>query len=261
MNATLPPPLPRVAEVLGRRRNLAHGPASNAPTRTRLPVRCLRGPAVPSIPMPHRSDLPTADAHATTADADEVALLAALRRGDNDAYATLLRQHGRSLFATARRMLGNEADARDALQEMFVSAFRAIGTFEGKSRLGTWLHRILVNAVLMRLRHRRHRPECSIDNLVPSFTDDGHHAEPPCPWSDRAIARLQSAESHAILWRAIDQLPSAYREVLVLRDLENLSTEAASTHLGITQNATKIRLHRARQALRTLLGDALEDLS
>lgn len=189
----------------------------------------------------------------------EQELVAALQRGDEHAFGLLVRDHGSALLATARRMLGCEDDARDALQDAFLCAFRAIGDFEGKSRLGTWLHRILVNAVLMKLRHRRRRPECSVEDLLPRFTDDGHHVEPPCPFSDEAAQKLQAAESREILWQAIDRLPPAYREVIVLRDIEALSTEAAGQHLGITANAVKIRLHRARQALRTLLGDSLEE--
>ena len=190
----------------------------------------------------------------------EAVLVAALRRGDHDAFATLVRDHGRQLLATARRMLGNEDDARDVLQEGFASAFRSVERFEGKSRLATWLHRIVVNTALMKLRSRRSRPEASIEDLQPRFLDDGHHADPPCPWSERATEALQSAESSAILRRAIDQLPPAHREVLVLRDIEQLSTEAVGELLGVTQNAVKIRLHRARQALRTLLDRHLQDL-
>ena len=184
----------------------------------------------------------------------EFALVLRLQRGDDDAFAMLVQDYGAPLLAVARRMLGNEDDAHDALQETFLSAFRAIGSFERKSRLSTWLHRVAVNAALMKLRSRRRKRECALDDLLPRFTDDGHHVEPPCPFSDAAMRSLQSEESRAILWRGLDQLPPAYREVIVLRDIEGLTTEEAGRSLGITGNATKIRLHRARQALRTLLG-------
>jgi RNA polymerase sigma-70 factor (ECF subfamily) len=190
----------------------------------------------------------------------EPSLVAALQRGEADAFATLVREHAPQLLATARRMLGNEEDARDALQEGFASAFRGIGGFAGKCRLATWLHRIVVNMALMKLRSRRSRPEASFEELQPRFHDDGHHVEPPCPWSERAIERLQSVESRAILRDAIDQLPAVHREVVVLRDIEQLSTEEVSELLGSTPNAVKIRLHRARQALRTLLDRHLQDL-
>lgn len=196
---------------------------------------------------------------ASLPDAGESALLAGLRRGDGDSYATLVREHGRHLLATARRMLGNEEDARDVLQEAFLGAFRAIATFEGKSRLSTWLHRVVVNTALMKLRSRRCRPESSIEALLPRFVEDGHHADPPCPWSDRAIVEAQRDEHRRIVRSAIDELPGTHREVLLLRDIEELSTEATSQVLGITPNAVKIRLHRARQALRTLLDGYYKD--
>jgi RNA polymerase sigma-70 factor (ECF subfamily) len=227
----------------------------------RLSLRAVvrRGP-VASPAMPRHSDPLLADVRHDDSAAVEARLVAALQRGEPEAFATLVREHGRPLLATARRMLGNDDDANDALQETFLSAFRAIAAFEAKSRLGTWLHRIAVNTVLMKLRARRRRPEITIGDLVPQFTADGHHAEPPCPWSEQ-IARLHSRESRSILWRGIERLPDAYREVLVLRDIEGLSTEETSLHLGATCNAVKIRLHRARQALRTLLSEYLEDLS
>lgn len=193
--------------------------------------------------------------------AEEAALVTSLQRGDEDAFTFVIRDYGRPLLATARRMLGNDEDANDALQETFLSAFQAIRSFEGKSRLGTWLHRIAVNTVLMKLRRRKRSCERSIDDLLPHFHSDGHHVEPPCPFSDAAIAALQSSESRELLWRGIDQLPPAYREVIVLRDIEGLSTEETALHLGITTNAIKIRLHRARQALRTLLTGVVEELS
>lgn len=208
------------------------------------------------MPVPPQPPAPAALEPTPSA---ELELVRRLQRGDGDAFAQLLHDHGGPLLATARRMLGGEDDARDALQDAFLSAFRAIATFEQKSRLSTWLHRILVNAVLMKLRSRRRRPECALDDLLPQFTDDGHHVEPPCPFSDAALRTLQSAESRTVLWQAIDQLPPPYREVVVLRDIEGLSTEAAASHLDITTNAVKIRLHRARQALRSLLGDTFED--
>lgn len=203
--------------------------------------------------------MPTTHAAPELPGADEQALIVRLQRGDDSAFAILVQNHGTQLLAVARRMLGNDEDAHDALQDAFLSAFRAIGEFAGKSRLSTWLHRVTVNAALMKLRSRRRKRECAIDDLLPRFTDDGHHAEPPCPFSDAAMRSLEAGENRVLLWRALDQLPPAYREVVVLRDIEGLSTEEAGHLLGITANATKIRLHRARQALRTLLGGDCEE--
>lgn len=196
---------------------------------------------------------------ATPAPGEEQVLLVALRRGDGDAFAVMVREYGRQMLATARRLLVNEEDARDALQEACLAAFRGIGSFEGKSRLATWLHRLVVNCALMKLRSRRSRPEYSIDDLLPRFQEDGHHLEPLSPWSEHAATELERQENRAVLWAAIGALPASYREVVVLRDIEELSTEETGRMLGITANAVKIRLHRARQALRTLLDRHMRD--
>ena len=107
-------------------------------------------------------------------DPEEKALLEALRAGDEAAYEKLVREHTGRMLSVARRFLREEDDARDAVQDAFVSAFRAIGNFEGGSRISTWLHRIVVNAALMKLRTRRRKPEESIDDMLPRWTDDGH---------------------------------------------------------------------------------------
>lgn len=185
--------------------------------------------------------------------ADESELLARLRAGDDRAYERLVIEQGGRLLAVARRFLRNEEDARDCLQECFVQAFRALPRFEGSSKLSTWLHRILVNAALMRLRSRRARPEESIEPLLPRFLDDGHSAVSYRDWSPAADDLLERAETRRFVRAAIDRLPETYRTVLVLRDLEDLDTAEVADLLGVTANAVKIRLHRARQALRQLL--------
>lgn len=186
-------------------------------------------------------------------DRDEAALLEALRAGDDRAYETLVRTHGGRMLAVAQRLLANEDDAYDALQDAFVSAFRAIHNFTGGSRISTWLHRITVNAALMKLRTRRSRPEQAIDALLPRFLDDGHQADAVADWQDTAEVTVARDEMRAAVRAAIAELPQDYRIVLQLRDIEELSTEETASMLGLTINATKTRLHRARQALRTLL--------
>lgn len=183
----------------------------------------------------------------------DVALLAALRANDASAFEELVRRHGGRMLAAARRLLASEDDAQDVLQEAFIAAFRAIGSFEGKSQLGTWLHRIVVNAALMRLRARRRRPEQSIEALLPRFLDDGHQAEPAVEWRASAEDLLQRDEHRDLVRAAIDELPENYRTVLKLRDIEELDTQETADMLGIDANTVKVRLHRARQALRTLL--------
>jgi RNA polymerase sigma-70 factor (ECF subfamily) len=150
---------------------------------------------------------------------DEAALLESLREGDEAACEALVRDHTARLLAVARRYLRQEEDARDAVQEAYVAAFRSIARFEGGSSLSTWLHRIVINCCLMKLRTGRRRPETSIEELLPRFDETGHRVLDEAAWPD----------------------------------IEEMSTEEAARLLGLTENALKIRLHRARQALRSLL--------
>lgn len=184
---------------------------------------------------------------------DEFDLLTGLRAGDATAYEVLVRTYISRLTAVARRITNNEEDARDAVQDAFISAYKSIGSFDGASRLSTWLHRIVVNACLMKLRARRRRPEESIEPLLPIFQEDGHHAAHFHEWTDDVHGSIERAERRALVRRCIAQLPETYRTVLMLRDIEGLDGEETARMLGITTNAVKIRLHRARQALRTLL--------
>jgi RNA polymerase sigma-70 factor (ECF subfamily) len=185
--------------------------------------------------------------------AAEAELLARLRAGNDAAFAELIRRHSGRLLAVVRRLLRREEDAQDALQEAFLSAFRALDKFDGRSQLGTWLHRIAVNCALMKLRAQQRRPEQSIDDLLPTFYDDGHRQNPGPAWKLTADRAVEQAETRELVRRAIDQLPDSYRVVLVLRDIEQWDTAAVAEHLGIEAGAVKTRLHRARQALRTLL--------
>ena len=146
----------------------------------------------------------------------------------------------------ARRILGSDEDADDAVQEAFLSAFKAIGSFAGQSRLSTWLHRIVVNAALMKRRSQRRSPERPIDDLLPKFLADGHQAEPAVSWQQTTEDAVASRETRNVVRRSIDRLPETYRTILLLRDIEELNTEETAQLLGININAVKTRLHRAR---------------
>ena len=191
---------------------------------------------------------------------DEATLLAGLRAGEEHAYETLLRAYSGRMLAVARRFMGSEEDARDAVQEAFVSAFKAMDRFEGDSRISTWLHRIVVNACLMKLRTRRRKPEESIDDLLPKFAENGHLEVLATGWegADTLIERGQTRE---LVRGAIERLPESYRTVLLLRDIEEFDTEQTAEALGLTKAAVKTRLHRARQALRQLLEEHFQRTS
>lgn len=185
-------------------------------------------------------------------DFNEAALLSALRAGEERAYEQVVRRYGGQLLAVARRFLRCEQDAADAVQEAFVSGFRSIRGFAGNSKIGTWLHRIVVNACLMKLRSEKSRPANSIEGLLPTFDETGHHARRVTAW-EAPSNRLETAELRSMVRRCIDELPEPYRVILLLRDIEELSTQETAERLDISEAAVKVRLHRARQALRTLL--------
>ncbi len=201
----------------------------------------------------------TENAAPSTDPASEAELVERLRSRDDAAFEEVIRRHGGPLLATARRFLRNEEDANEAIQDAFLSFHRGIDRFQAQSRLSTWLHRIVVNAALMKLRSKRARPEGSIEELLPQFADAGHHRETPRPWSGGSVANLARDEVRLAVRTAIDRLPDSYRTVLLLRDIEELDTEETSRILGVTPNAVKVRLHRARQALRTLIDPHLRE--
>ncbi len=184
---------------------------------------------------------------------DDDTLLAALKSGDEQAFETLVRLYGGRMLAVARRFVTNDDDAQDVVQTAYLSAFRSVGQFEGQCLVGTWLHRIVVNTALMKLRSRRRKPETSIDELLPAFQEDGHHVEQFSDWCAPADELIERAETRAMVRACIDRLPDNYREILILRDIEELSTEESARALRMTPTADKVRLPRARQALPTLL--------
>lgn len=184
---------------------------------------------------------------------DDAALIAGLKAGDNAVYETLVRTYGGRLLATARRMLHNDEDARDAVQDAFINAYRSRESFKGDSLISTWLHSIVVNSALMKLRTRRRKPEEQIEDYLPRFLPDGHHTQKFQSWTEPADVALSRKETAEMVRTAIEELPETYRTVVLLRDIEGLSTEETAKIVNTTPNAVKIRLHRGRLALRTLI--------
>ena len=190
----------------------------------------------------------------------DACLLDRLRRGDDAAFTELVEQYGGRLLAVAKRVLRNEDDARDAVQDAFLSACRALAAFKGDAKLSTWLHRIVINAALMRLRSRKQRSEQSIDDLLPRFDDEGWWDASLRPVAVSSHDLFERRESRTLVRGCIERLPDTYRTVLVMRDIEDLDTDEVAERLGVTPNAVKIRLHRARQALRSLIEQAQQQV-
>ena len=194
---------------------------------------------------------------AGAADVAEHTLLDGLRAGHEPAFADLVTHYGGPMLAVARRILGNEEDARDCVQDALISAAGKIEKFEGRSKLSTWLHRIVVNSALSQLRARARRPEQSIEPLMPEFSMMGCRIERP---EDDYLSLddvIDKTKVGSVVRDAIEQLPESYRIVLLLRDIEEFSVRETAELLETSEGAVKTRLHRARSALKLLLEPVL----
>src|SRR5258708_17520243 len=161
---------------------------------------------------------------------DDGLLIERLRTGDDVAFEELVEHHAAPLLAVTRRILRDEEEARDAVQETFVAAFRSIGDFNSESRVSTWLHRIAVNCALMKLRIRARR-EKDVDALLPAFQPDGHQQQSSVSWTETAEEILQREQACALVRHCIDQFPEPYPLVLVLRDIEHVQRDVCVAKL------------------------------
>ncbi len=168
------------------------------------------------------------------------------QRGDEDAFAELVHRHEHRVYSLALGMLHNPADAEDVLQETFISALRGLSTFRGDASFATWLYRIAYNATLMKLR--KESPAFSLDETIEG--DENNMPRELTDWSHDPVDAALNAETRAVMDDAIAALPPAARAVFIMRDVDGLSTEETAAALGISVEAVKVRLHRARLALR-----------
>lgn len=178
----------------------------------------------------------------------DLALVGRLKAGDQEAFARLVEEHGGRVYRVALRLMGNEADAEDVLQETFLSAYKSIDRFEERSSLSTWLYRITTNAALMRLR-RKEPDQVSVDE--PLERDDGEQMPRQffdfCCLPEEFLLRDEARDE---MTRAINDLPPSLRSVFILRDIEGLSTQEVAETLDLSLSAVKSRLMRARLKLR-----------
>ncbi len=179
--------------------------------------------------------------------AGDATLVARLRSGEDAAYVELVREHGPSMYAAARRCLRDDTSAQDALQDALVSVFRGIGRFTGASRLSTWLHRVAVNAALMQRRSRVRRPVSLLD--APTLEAVAIDAR-STPRALSPAEVVERRESEARLHLAIERLPLGCRGAVLLRDAKHCSLDETAALLGIGLSAAKTRLRRGRDALR-----------
>ncbi|MFZ5809985.1 MAG: RNA polymerase sigma factor [Chloroflexota bacterium] len=177
--------------------------------------------------------------------------LEALRNGDRNEFARLVERHDAYIYRLALRILGNQQDAEDVLQETFIKALKHIHEFDGRSSLSTWLYRIATNEALMILRKEK-------GNTFSLDIPDEHDNEEQEPlqivdWCCLPEETLMSTEAKAYLEKAIASLPPSLRVVVVLRDLQGMSTRETSEALNLSEMAVKTRLSRARLQLRQSL--------
>jgi RNA polymerase sigma-70 factor, ECF subfamily len=188
----------------------------------------------------------------------ETGLLTRLRAGDAQAFEALVRQYNARMLAVARRYLQQPEDCADAVQDTLLAAYRSIASFKGNSTLWTWLYRILVNACITIRRSRHRRRVVSLDGLPHGLGERQCRAFPGARAVETASTRLEQSEVQAQVRDGIARLPQRYREVLLLRDIEEIDTDQTAQRLGTSQSTVKTRLHRARQALGALLEPVLQ---
>lgn len=182
---------------------------------------------------------------------DEAALIARIQAGDKAACAECIEIHSPAIYRLALRLMQNEAEAEDVMQETFLNAFNAIDSFEGRSGLGTWLYRIAYNAAMMRLR-RPSPHTVSVEETLSSETP-GIVPRQLFDWCCLPEEDFESDEVRTELESAIGELPESLKAVFVLRELEGLSTDDTAEALELSPGAVKVRLHRARLWLRERL--------
>lgn len=195
------------------------------------------------------------------ADSDEAAgagEFESLRNGDRAAAERLVREHAGWMLALARRMVREEALAEDVVQSAFANIFRKLDQFGGRSALKTWMHRIVVNQSLMVLRKHRRANEESIEDLLPEFDRNGCRIVDDWATSETPESLMEKSQASERISKLIDGLPDSYRIVLLLRDIEELSTREVAELLQISEANVKVRLHRARAALKKLLEPLLK---
>ena len=179
--------------------------------------------------------------------------LALLLDGNPQATETFVRANAPWMMALARRILKDGGLAEDAVQNAFASVFENLSSFEGRSTTKTWIHRIVVNQSLMLLRRRNRLQEAPIDDLLPVFDDNGCRFEDPWAVLETPETIFLQSQARQKIVELIDQLPDAYRVILILRDMEEMRTSEVADMLKLSEANVKVRLHRARAALKKLL--------
>lgn len=191
--------------------------------------------------------------------AEEEIIARKLIDGDYEAFDRFVKMYQRKIYALAFNLTHNQMDAQDVTQEVFLTIFRKAHTFQGKSAFSSWVYRVALNSVYMKLRSKKKDQSISIEDAFPSFNGAGYHQEVIRDWSENAESLMFSNETKKIIKGAVDQLPEKEKITFILRDVEGLSTEATAQTLGLSISAVKSRLHRSRLFLRKKLSGYFEE--
>jgi RNA polymerase sigma-70 factor (ECF subfamily) len=190
-------------------------------------------------------------------DPSDVVLFEQLRAGGAAALEPLMSRFASRVYRVATGICGSPSDAEEVVQDVFLALFHKAGSFEGRAALGTWLYRIAVNMSLNKRRGKRAEVEQPLEDLLPTFREDGHRQGDRsfllADWSTMPDQALLSKEGREVIRAAVDRLPEHYRTILLLRDVEELPSEEVAEILGESVASVKSRLHRARMALREQL--------
>ena len=192
-------------------------------------------------------------------DVQEQAFIARLRAGDKQACAQCVAMHSDGLYRLALRMMRDPNEAEDVLQETLLNAFKGIAHFDGRSSLKTWLYRIAYNTALMKLRGTKPQ-RISVEDTLDAEAQGELLPEALHDWCCLPERDFESNAAREELENAIRALPETLRAVFVLRELEGLLTLETANALGVSEQVVKVRLHRARLALRERLSDYFGEL-
>ena len=180
-------------------------------------------------------------------------LVRRIRRGDGSQFEVLAERYASKIYGLAMRLTRNPWDAKDLVQEIFLLVYAKLDGFRGESAFGTWLYKVALNSIYMKLRQRKHAAEESIEDYLPKFDERGTMLGTVRTFREDPESEAIRQQSTAAVREALSRLPLEYRIVLVARDIDDLSSEETAEALGLTVAAVKSRLHRARLFLRRQL--------
>jgi len=190
----------------------------------------------------------------------EAEIIGRILGGEKELFHELIRPYERMVYLTVFSIIRNETEAEDGAQEAVINAYRHLKSFRGDSKFSTWLVTIAINEARKRLRKAKSAAEESIDEQIEKQEGD-YTPAPLTDWREIPLEALERKELRETLRAAVAELPNIYRQVLILRDLEELNVEETAEALGINGGTVKVRLHRARIMLQKRLAPYLKTVA